>query len=1313
MEQMSAVICGNGGPWMPDEGAKLRVEIRSAALPGESYERAAQAGQTILEVLDEIVPEGAIDNVLVYLDSSNPDTLPEYVPQKNWHTVRPKPTATVIIEVVPEGGGFKKILRSILMIGILVFAFWAGPALVGQLGVQTLQGLTMTSVGFGLNALHLVTFAATGLIGFAGMSLLNAIIPPSLPKIDAPDQAKTSINFNNAARPGEPMPVIFGKLRYFPPLGAQMYTETVGDDVYVRALFMFGYGPLELSDFKIGDNPIEDYEDYQLEVINGYPDDPASPQLFSNDVTETTFATALDTDNEVIVTTAVDANEAQVDIGFDSLVEMSSKGKRLTRSVTFTVHYRKVGDTNWLEPNKPAPTGVYYTLYGTSGLYSNGPTRQSQYTFSNNVQEPRRYTVSLVFDEPAQYQIRVIRTTADGSTDDQIYDDATLTALRTIKHQSPITRSGFCSVALRIRMTDQLSGGVQTFNAIAQRLYPTWNGTEFVEPVEGAIVEGNRTRTAAAAYMFALRGPMSADAAPDSSLNTASLIDDWAAACEADSPQGDEYWLFDHVVQGQSTGYDILALIAATGRAVPSLQDGSYGVTRDVVQAARVQLFTPRNSRDFTGEIVYGENPHGLRVTYLDADLDYSEKTVIAYRDGYSSSNATRIVDVALPGITRRSQALREARYHLAAHILRPEAYRFKTGAEAMVCVKGDRIGVQHDLPEFGVGTARVISTDLNNDGEVLGVVLDDEIYLDPAESHTAVFRLDQSTDRFAAVALETGVGGSVDALVFTTAQTLDGLAGSLVGVQSTSQEIRDLIVKEITPTGDPENMEWEIHAVDYNEAIQSADTDAIPAYDPGVVGQKIYEPPAAVRQLGLSEILTIQGSAPVSSIAASWQPGPGPIPNFYEVYLNLVAGWKLITTTEATSAILPYAVNLEETYEVAVLSVGRGPDGNNLKLPISRASTATLTITGDDGPPPAVDDGTFKVSRLADGTRRFSWEQADPPADLEGYEIRYATGFNVAWESCTALFTAPLKASPVESNELAAGSYTFRIKTVDTAGNYSATSRLINATLGDPRLKDVILQRLETVEGYDGTLTDCWRDGNTLRAEAATGQDWDDLPATWAAMADEWRDIVTHKNPITYETPVIDLTADVVFTPLVTVTGTGSPSITMRYHTAAQGSDLSSASYGALGAKTGRYVQLKIVMSDSVTTQPTIEEITTLIDSETVTEEYDDIDTATESATWFNKIADGHFEVGSKGALNTITAVNVLALQGNVSGYTTAVISKVKTVNGEVAAELKIWDSNGVLADATIDLELRGPAIATDSGASNVFASAFSAAFG
>ncbi len=379
--------------------------------------------------------------------------------------------------------------------------------------------------------------------------------------------------------------------------------------------------------------------------------------------------------------------------------------------------------------------------------------------------------------------------------------------------------------------------------------------------------------------------------------------------------------------------------------------------------------------------------------------------------------------------------------------------------------------------------------------------------------------------------------------------------------------------------------------------------------------------------------------------------------------------------------------------YDLRVRSVSSLGVKSDLTDPWS-ATSNNHTVIGKIEVPPNV--STFVVATLADGTRKFEWTMDSLPADVRsggGYQIRYSSGGSLTWASGTKLHDGLLISSPFETNELAAGQYTFGIKAFDTTDNESASDIQITATLSDPRLREVLLQRVEHTLLWPGTLTDCFiTTENTLEAvfSGSPADDWASLPSTWNALADTWRGIVGSATPLRYETPVMDVGADSTFTPLVSAETVETPTIEMRTHTEAEGSDLSAEPYIAVAQVVGeRYTQIRISVAG---TTPVVITMTTLLDGEVIVEDFEDINTATEGGAFFNSIAAGHFEVGTSGDMSAITQAQITAIQSVSAPHTWTLISKAGTVGGNPAAEFKIFNDSGTLVDAVIDLSIKGP---------------------
>lgn len=345
--------------------------------------------------------------------------------------------------------------------------------------------------------------------------------------------------------------------------------------------------------------------------------------------------------------------------------------------------------------------------------------------------------------------------------------------------------------------------------------------------------------------------------------------------------------------------------------------------------------------------------------------------------------------------------------------------------------------------------------------------------------------------------------------------------------------------------------------------------------------------------------------------------------------------------------------------------------------------------VIGKTEPPPTPD--SFTISRMADGTRRFTFKLNAPPADVRvggGFKIRYFLGSTSDWGAMTELHDGVLTVSPFETNELAAGTYTFACKMVDSSGNESDDALFINAEIGNPRLRNALYQQVEN-PAWPGTKTNCFVDADGYLHALSDG-DWTDMPGAWSSLPDSWDAIITNQTTITYESAVIDLGLDTTFNPLVSVGGTGTPTIEIK--TGATSDGTVTGSYAApSGQVTGkRYIQIRVQMTD--VTAPVLESMTTILDGDVALEEYPDVNTSSETAVWFNSIAAGHFQIGSKeGDISAITLAKITALQNVGAGWTWEVLNKSSTVNSYPAAEFKVYDNTGTLADAVVDVELKG----------------------
>ena len=307
----------------------------------EMVEAGGTLEQIITRGLDSMnVPEFMRDCGHAYIGS-------KYIPRAEWATTVPKPGDFVTYRIFPQKGGGKNPLRTLLTLAVLVVASFV------SMGVSNLLvfGAEGALAGFG----GVAGAIAAGAITAAGMLAANALVqikPPHLPSASSEADSTTySISgARNNLSPFGTVPVLLGRHRITPPQGANPYTEIVGNDQYVRQLFILGYSDIALvSEIRIGDTPLSNFKDVQWEFI---PETASSayPKYYSWDVNEEALSIQLkEADDWQFRTTSQACNRFSFDISFPrGLVEFQDDGDKVSRSVVVDAMYRKQGDSTWI-----------------------------------------------------------------------------------------------------------------------------------------------------------------------------------------------------------------------------------------------------------------------------------------------------------------------------------------------------------------------------------------------------------------------------------------------------------------------------------------------------------------------------------------------------------------------------------------------------------------------------------------------------------------------------------------------------------------------------------------------------------------------------------------------------------------------------------------------------------------------------------------------------------------------------------------------------------------------------------------------------
>ena len=121
-----------------------------------------------------------------------------------------------------------------------------------------------------------------------------------------------------------------------------------------------------------------------------------------------------------------------------------------------------------------------------------------------------------------------------------------------------------------------------------------------------------------------------------------------------------------------------------------------------------VGLFTMANIVDGKFEVSYSSpevRPNSIEVEILDRDHGYERRTVLVDHDSIQNPDVygqVRKERIRRMGITRRSQAIRDATLRLNRNHLTRRGLKFTVGPDALHLLPGDRVLVSHDVPQYG-----------------------------------------------------------------------------------------------------------------------------------------------------------------------------------------------------------------------------------------------------------------------------------------------------------------------------------------------------------------------------------------------------------------------------------------------------------------------------------------------------------------------------------------------------------------------------------------------------------------------------------
>lgn len=1240
------------------------------------------------------------------------------------HEVHPVPGDQIVFMPVLTGGSDGKMIgRMVGMIIVAIIAWYAAPVMFGY---------AAGSAGWAAAAAQGASWgtawvmAAASCIAIAGGLVVNAVLPPPKPQMATLD----GISYDNSQayswspstlqQQGITKPRCYGRNKlYGNVIGS--YLESDGSKQYLSVLIDLGFGPfhdIPASGIKINDQLSSQFNGITIETRRGLLNQEVIKN-FNDTVIEHSISQKITHDGGAVqyIPSGSSYDELEVELTFPSgLFSMNTQtGGIQAAAVDVKVELVKGAttiilskETDYVEEQiikrwsygfwRPVTgvgliTSTEYTKawvevqagqtdYGTNQSYyfvdpfhvEGSGADGNIWHYFNNVPAPidkgsRDFTRIAAASqkvirksfrgrglELGTWTVRVTRITAD-NTVSTVASDVYLSAVREVitgDYQYP--RSVL--VGIRALATDQLSGSLR-FSSVADcLLIRVWDGSAWT-------VEFNDNP--AWVLFDVLTQPVY-----DNDFNVLrydgidpARIDlpkfkEWADWCDVLCPDGkggtEKRITFNGIFDSDTNLWDAAMQVCQIGGA--ALVPNGIKLTLAIDKPdTPVQLFSVGNMTldSFTESFLPMEDRAAeIEADFVDSESDY-ERSKLTIVNSAIKTIASK-VNLQMFGVTKPSEAWRIAMRRLKYNELIVRTVNFQADIDSIACTVGDVIMVQADVPQWGFG-GRIVSATSTT------VTLDQQVTIAAGKSYAVLIR---GGDDVLIERTISNAPGTTDVLTVSSAFTSIPAQYDVYGFGEVDKIAKPFRVIGLQRAGD---LKATISAIEYIESVYNVDLglpvlpsinySALDAW-PTLTGFEIKERLVKNNSTGISTVVDICCDNVLNVFR---------FPKC-EVFMSLANTPLQSMGDYAVYNIISLPVAVEDTYKFAIRFI----DTMGNRQPMESVTVISKQILGKTAPPPPC--STFLINRQPDGTRQFTGTISNPPLDLAGFRIRYILGTSGTYATMTPLHTDLLTSFPYETNQLAAGTYTFAIVSEDTSGNIS-TPLYIQATLGDPRLAGVIVDKYPDREKWPDTKTNCYVDefNRLVSKDQKTWADFATDGIAWAGWS-SWA-----RNPhltISYETATIDVGAIAAFTPLVSVVANGSITNEINYST--DGSTWSG--WVTAGVVTARYI--KIRTTNVVTSGLSIIESMTIYLNANVNIEYLN-DITTSALTGSYRIGVGNIRLPIRKAPALIKTVSV-TLQNVGAGWTWELIDK----NTAIGPQIKIYNASNALADCVIDAEVK-----------------------
>lgn len=893
------------------------------------------------------------------------------VPHEVMRRVRPKPGTVIEVRSVAN----KQALHIVAMAALTYFTFGAGATwFTGKAAAWVYAG----------------TF-------IAGSMLINKVLGPKLGKpMDSGRDSVYSISgARNQARPYQPMPLLFGKVRIAPDVIGAPYTWFEGNDMYMGMALTPGLNVHRFEPLQNGDTPLASFEGVKVNQagFSGMPQQ--SIPLFSNaDTVNGGELHRPDGGGVRWVERATPADTVRVMVNLEYILgDQTSKGKPYANHETVVVEYRRSGQSQWAAlVTQQFSSSDFNTKRATlkadlpKGQYDIRVCRQGRARYEGHAQVQFQFT-------------NMVCVQADGTD----YTD--------------IPR-----IAVSIKATGQLNNAPDELRCVAvSNACPVWDGQKWVT---------RETSNPGAHMLQYVRGIKGASGRLLAGMGLQEAMIDIEAFkgfmlhCEANG------YTYDHWVSEPRSHDEMLAALALVGMGQYTWAGGKLSVVwaaREQPLSGVVNMATIKRA-SFQVDYTLTNAADGVDYSYYDAE---ARDTGIVRVVQPGANMALNPATISGEGVTRAAHAAELARWHMAQSLYQYKAISYGADLEHLSYRRMDLLALQHDLTQWGYGGRVMAAT--RNGGAVM-LTLDEAVpapatgnaYIGlriPGERVYRVFAVQRFTGESDTLTLAEpwppdaafpgeGAGNLPhDTIWVYDFKQTPGYRVRVVGIQPEPG------LKGATVSVVPESPEfWDYVKTGNYQRPQN---------------QSLLPPRPVVETLRISEAQITQGDTVYTELQADWT-ASGKASYFTVHASRQVAGrWEeLGQVAETRSNTARFRIHEAGTYRVTVRPY-------NADGVVGGIRTASYGTRGVDMAPPRFDHASVEPR---DGGLRvycFGYSTTMQPGNYAGAEIRYMQGSHAApnWSAMTPLGGDGFFTADTEAAVPASGTWTVAFRPRNTDG--------------------------------------------------------------------------------------------------------------------------------------------------------------------------------------------------------------------------------------------------------------------------------------